>query len=66
VVPDMTELKFTVTNATVAELNVPNAAGFAFLAGTVAPATAVPEPTTLALLGVGLAGLAFAKRRHTA
>jgi hypothetical protein len=65
VVPDMTELKFTVTNATVAELSVPNAAGFAFLAGTVAPAAAVLEPTTLALLGVGLAGLAFAKRRHT-
>ena len=63
--PDMTSLSFTVTNATVAQLEVPNAAGNAFFADILAP-TAAPEPATLAVLGVGLAGLAFAKRRQTA
>ena len=63
--PNMTSLSFTVTNATVAQLEVPNAAGNAFFADILAP-TAAPEPATLAVLGVGLAGLAFAKRRQTA
>jgi len=63
--PDMTSLTFTVTNATVAQLGATNDAGFVFFADTLEP-TAAPEPATLAVLGVGLAGLAFAKRRQTA
>jgi hypothetical protein len=63
--PNMTSLSFTVTNATIAQLSTANTAGFAFFADTLAP-VAAPEPAALAVLGVGLAGLAFAKRRRTA
>jgi hypothetical protein len=54
--PNMTELKFTVTNSTISELSGTNSAGFAFFADTVSTA-AIPEPTSLALLGFGILGL---------
>jgi hypothetical protein len=60
--PDMTELTFTVTEATKADLETPNADGNAFFADTLALA-AVPEPPTWAMMLVGFAGLAFAGRR---
>lgn len=65
--PLMTSLSFTVTNATLAELETVNGAGNAFFADTaVIGTTSVPEPSTLLMLGVGLAGLALAKWRQTA
>ena len=71
------DIVFTVANATIAELTVPNALGNVFVAdvGNLAtgatgpidattPNTNVPEPTTLALLGSALAGLGLAARRR--
>src|SRR5215469_6485718 len=55
--PDMTTLHFTVTNAAVDQItSAVNGAGFAFFADTVGSAAATPEPTTIALLGLGFLG----------
>jgi hypothetical protein len=62
--PNMTSLTFTVTNATVADLETPNADGNFFFADTLALA-AVPEPSTWAMMLVGLPGLGFAAYRRT-
>jgi len=62
--PVMTSLGFTVTSATVADLSMPNSNGNAFFADVLGP-TAVPEPTTIAMLGLGFLGLCAIRRNKT-
>jgi hypothetical protein len=77
--PDFNDLHFTVTNATIAQLTTANAAGNIFVADILCGAAetgcagltgpvdvntpAIPEPTTLLLVGTALAGLGGAWRR---
>lgn len=44
----------------------PNALGYSVIAGDVAAASAVPEPSTLAVLAVGLGAMGLALRRRPA
>jgi hypothetical protein len=53
-----TSLSFHVAGATIADLTQPDNLGNFFFASI------VPEPATLALLGIGLAGFGFSRRRR--
>jgi len=76
--PTMTSLTFVVTNATVAQLETPNANGNLFVAdilcgaaqtqcggltGPVDVSTPIPEPATMLLFGTGLVALGAKFRR---
>jgi hypothetical protein len=56
-IPVMNTLHFAVVNSTIAELSTTNTAGFQFFADTISTSTAVPEPATIAMLGLGFLGL---------
>lgn len=71
--PTFREITFTVNNATIAELTVPNNSGNLFVAdvlfnGATGPIDvntgAIPEPTTLLMAGTALVGLGVAWRRR--
>lgn len=73
------DIVFHVASATIADLTAPNNLGNVFVAdiislmsgggtgntGPVDATTSVPEPTTILLLGFGLAGLGFVRRRKS-